>query len=115
MAGTDDGVLSNVMTEILLTLSREPLHGYGIKLDIEERIGHDYVLGSGSLYQALQRLERRGLIGEVPELVTEDDRRGRTYRIEPAGTERLRRELARMDRVLADARRHDVEIEERAS
>lgn len=114
MAG-DDGKLSNVMTEILVTLSREPLHGYGIKLDVEERIGDGYVLGSGSLYQALQRLERRGLISEVPELVTGDERRGRTYRIEPDGTARLRRELERMDRVLADARRHDVKIEERAS
>lgn len=114
MADTD-GKLSNVMTEILVTLSREPLHGYGIKLDIEERIGDGYVLGSGSLYQALQRLERRGLIAEVPELVTDDDRRGRTYRIETAGTARLRRELERMDRVLADARRHDVQPEERAS
>lgn len=114
MAG-DDGKLSNVMTEILVTLSGEPLHGYGIKLDVEERIGDGYVLGSGSLYQALQRLERRGLIAEVPELVTDDGRRGRTYRIEPAGTERLKCELQRMDRVLADARRHDVKIEERAS
>lgn len=114
MADTD-GKLSNVMTEILVTLSREPLHGYGIKLDIEERIGDGYVLGSGSLYQALQRLERRGLIAEAPGLVTDDERRGRTYRIEHAGTERLKRELERMDRVLTDARRHDVEVEERAS
>jgi len=115
MAADDDGKLSNVMTEILVTLSREPLHGYAIKLDVEARIGDGYVLGSGSLYQALQRLERRGLISEVPELVTDDGRRGRTYRIEPGGTERLKRELARMDRVLADARRHDIETEERAS
>lgn len=115
MASKDDNPLSDVMTEILVTLTREPLHGYGIKLDVEERIGAGYVLGSGSLYQALQRLERRGLIAEVPGLVTDDERRGRTYRIEPAGTDRLRRELERMDRVLADARRHDVKLEERAS
>ena len=44
-----DGKLSNVMTEILVTLSREPLHGYAIKLDIEGRIGGGYLLGSGSL------------------------------------------------------------------
>ncbi len=111
----DDGRLSNVMTEILITLSGEPLHGYAIKLDIEDRIGDGYALGSGSLYQALQRLERRGLIAEVPELVTDDARRGRTYRIETAGTQRLRDELERMDRVLADARRNDIRIAERAS
>lgn len=115
MAAGDDGKLSNVMTEILVTLTREPLHGYAIKRDVEERIGDGYVLGSGSLYQALQRLERRGLISEVPGLVADDGRRGRTYRIDPEGTDRLRRELERMDRVLADARRHDIEPEERAS
>ena len=54
--------LSDVAVEILLTLSKGRQHGYAIKLDIEERAGGDYVLGSGSLYQALRRLERRGLL-----------------------------------------------------
>lgn len=115
MPSTDDRPLSGVMIEILIALSREPQHGYAIKQDVEARIGDGYVLGSGSLYQALQRLERRGLISEVPELVTDDERRGRTYRIEEDGTARLRRELERMDRVLADARAYDVGAGERAS
>jgi DNA-binding PadR family transcriptional regulator len=115
MPPSEDPALSYVMIEILVSLSREPLHGYAIKLDVEERIRGGFVLGSGSLYQALQRLQRRGLISEVPGLVAEDGRRGRTYRIEPEGGERLKRELERMDRVLADARRYDVTAGERAS
>lgn len=93
--------LSDVAVEILLTLSQQPGHGYAIKLDIEERAGGDYVLGSGSLYQALRRLERRGLVA-VDESAppTDDARRGKVYRIEEAGREALAAELARMRRVL---------------
>lgn len=115
MATRDDGNLSNVMVEILVTLAREPLHGYAIKLDIEERIGEGFILGSSSLYQALQRLERRGLVTALPSLVSGDARRGRTYRITSAGTERLKAELDRMNRVLEDARRHEIDRSERVS
>lgn len=93
--------LSDVMVEILLTLSRAPRHGYAIKLDIEERAGGGYVLGSGSLYQALRRLERRGLIAVDDSAPPPDDaRRGKVYCVEPAGREALEAELARIRRVL---------------
>lgn len=108
MAPRDDA-LSNVMIDILIALRHQPMHGYAIKLDVEERIGGGHVLGSGSLYQALQRLERRGLISAAPELATEDGRRGRTYRLTPAGRDRLDDELARMGRLIDDARRADGE------
>jgi len=93
--------LSDVAVEILLTLSRGPLHGYAIKLDIEGRAGGDYVLGSGSLYQALHRLERRGLLAvDDSAPPPEDARRGKVYGIEREGQEALESELARMRRVL---------------
>lgn len=98
--------LSNVAVEILLTLLQGPRHGYAIKLDIEERIGGDFLLGSGSLYQALQRLERRGYVAETDPLDDEGDaRRGRVYRIEPEGRRALEEELDRMARVMKIARR----------
>lgn len=99
-----DGELSNVAIEILLTLRRGPRHGYAIKLDIERRLGGDFVLGSGSLYQALQRLERRGFIAETKVSEPRDARRGRVYRIERAGKRALESELSRMERVLKFAR-----------
>jgi DNA-binding PadR family transcriptional regulator len=93
--------LSDVMVEILLTLSRASQHGYAIKLDIEERAGGGYVLGSGSLYQALRRLERRGLIAVDDSAPPPSDaRRGKVYRVEPAGRDALEAELARIRRVL---------------
>ena len=96
--------LSHVAVEILLALSRGAAHGYAIKLDVERRIGGDFILGSGSLYQALQRLERRGLIGEAPDRESPDKRRGRVYRLLPAGRRALAAEIARMKSVVARAR-----------
>jgi DNA-binding PadR family transcriptional regulator len=93
--------LSDVAVEILLTLAGGARHGYAIKLDIEERAGGDHVIGSGSLYQALRRLERRGLIAvDDSAPPPEDARRGKVYRIETAGQEALGNELSRMRRVL---------------
>lgn len=104
-SSSHDGELSNVAVEILVSLLQGDKHGYAIKLDVEERIGDGFLLGSGSLYQALQRLERRRYIAEVKNATPPDARRGRVYRIERAGKKALGAELARMDRVLKAARR----------
>jgi DNA-binding PadR family transcriptional regulator len=101
--------LSNVAVEILLTLLQGERHGYAIKLDVERRIGGSFLLGSGSLYQALQRLERRGYVSEAEDREPADARRGRVYRIEPAGRRALEAEFARMSRVLRSARRRTAE------
>ena len=106
---SDSGPLSTVAVDVLLALSHGPQHGYGIKLDIERRVGGAFVLGSGSLYQAIQRLARRGFIAEdETSSPVEDARRGRVYRIEPAGVAALQAELRRMNRVLRDASAHDL-------
>lgn len=103
--GEEQG-LSHVQLEILLSLAAGARHGYAIKQDIEARGGGDFTLGSGSLYQALQRLERRGLVAEDPGAPPSDDaRRGRVYRIAPAGLRTLRHELDRMGRVVKQAGR----------
>lgn len=98
-----DPELSNVSVEILVTLATGPAHGYAIKRDVEGRIGGNFVLGSGSLYQALQRLERRGYIVEMANAKPVDRRRGRVYRIEKTGRRALETELARMRRVIDQA------------
>ena len=100
-----DSELSNVAVEILVSLLQSDKHGYAIKLDVERRIGDGFLLGSGSLYQALQRLERRGYIAEVKQAGPADARRGRIYRIQRSGKQALEIELTRMTRVLKAARR----------
>jgi DNA-binding PadR family transcriptional regulator len=56
--------LTPIAFEVLLSLMDGPQHGYGIKLDIEARTDGEISLGSGT-YQAIQRLEREGLIAEA--------------------------------------------------
>ena len=96
--------LTPIGFEVLLSLAETPLHGYGIKLAIEERSGGEISLGSGTLYQAIQRLEREGLIAEASGAPRGDARRGRTYRIEPSGRRSLDHHLRRLSRAVDYAR-----------
>ncbi len=73
---------------ILTTLEKGPNHGFGITLHIETVSEGLLNVEEGSLYPALHRLERDGLIaGEWK--VTENQRRARIYRITAAGRKRL--------------------------
>ena len=63
---------------ILVSLSDGPKHGYAIMTDVEAISGTP--LGPGTLYGALSRLERRGLI----EALEPEDRR-RPYRLTALG------------------------------
>jgi DNA-binding PadR family transcriptional regulator len=96
--------LTPIGFEVLLSLMAGPQHGYGIKLDIEARTSGELSLGSGTLYQAIQRLEREGLIAPVRSAKTGDARRGRTYQIQPAGRDAVGDYLRRLSRTVAYAR-----------
>jgi DNA-binding PadR family transcriptional regulator len=101
--------LTPIGFEVLLSLAGGPLHGYGIKLDIEARTRGELSLGSGTLYQAIQRLERDGLIGEAAgDKDKGDARRGRTYRLEPRGRASLEQHLRRLSRAVDYARAHKL-------
>lgn len=68
---------------ILTSLAGGPKHGYALIKDIEQLAGT--VLGPGTLYAALSRLQERELIEALPE-----EERRRPYRITPAGAQALR-------------------------
>ena len=74
---------------ILVSLSNGPKHGYAIMTDVEAITGSP--LGPGTLYGALARLERRGLI----EALEPVDRR-RPYRLTPLGEATVRAQLERL-------------------
>ncbi len=98
--------LSPTTLQILLSLVREPRHGYGIKLDIEERTEGAMSLGSGTLYQALARLEQQAMIATQGTDAETDARRGRLYALLPAGRTAVQRQLSSMQRtVSSDAAR----------
>ena len=74
---------------ILVSLSGGPKHGYAIMTDVEEISGSP--MGPGTLYGALARLERRGLI----EAMEPEDRR-RPYRLTGLGETTVRAQLDRL-------------------
>ena len=101
--------LTPVAVQILLSLSDCELHGYGIKLDIESRTGGDMSLGSGTLYEAIQRLRRDGLIAETNDRRAGDDgRKRRYYRLTDFGRGNLERELAGMEAIVSFARSRNL-------
>jgi transcriptional regulator len=76
---------------ILKTLTLEPLHGYGIGVRLEQISRGVFRVNAGSLFPALRRLEREGLIkGEWA--VTENGRRAKYYALTARGRTTLERE-----------------------
>lgn len=85
---------------ILKTLAGEPLHGYGIGQRIEQHSGGVFRVTLGSLYPALQRLERDGLIAAEWK-ASDNNRRARYYAITKSGRRRLAAEEKDWERVSA--------------
>jgi len=71
-------------TLILKTLSHGPRHGYAIGRWIEEKTGSTILVEEGSLYPALYRLEKRGLLRSEWG-VSELERRAKFYRLTEQG------------------------------
>jgi transcriptional regulator len=80
---------------VLKALSWTAMHGYEITRWLEERSGSRIEIEDSALYQALYRLEERGLV-EARWGVTENNRRARYYRITRAGRAHLREEAERL-------------------
>jgi PadR family transcriptional regulator PadR len=73
---------------ILKTLSIEPMHGYAVAQHIKKVSAEMLRVEEGSLYPALQRLLVKNLVtAEWGQ--SENNRRGRFYRLTPAGGEQL--------------------------
>lgn len=85
---------------ILKTLALEPMHGYGISVRIEQVSKGVFRLNAGSLFVALQRLQRAGLIkGEWKS--TENSRRAKYYVLMEAGRKQLDSETREWGRQVA--------------
>src|SRR5688500_19739108 len=84
---------------ILKTLNVRPLHGYAIAQHIERLSDEVLTIEQGSLYPALERLQKKGWItskwAESP-----TGRKARYYTITAAGRRQLGEEITSFDRVL---------------
>ncbi len=76
---------------VLKTLSLAPLHGWGISQRVQQISDGVLEVNQGSLYPALQRLEKEGLITSDWG-TTDNNRRARYYTLTPAGRKHLRQE-----------------------
>lgn len=84
---------------ILQTLVFGPRHGHGIATTIQRTSEEMLLVDHGSLYPALQRLERAGLID--PHWGTSDNnRRARYYRLTRAGRKKLTAETSKWERIV---------------
>ena len=77
---------------VLKTLSLEPMHGWGISQRVQQISDGVLELNQGSLYPALQRLEKDGLITSEWG-TTDNNRRARYYRITASGRKALGDEM----------------------
>ena len=77
---------------ILKTLSREPLHGWGIAKRVLELSGDVLSVQQGSLYPALHRLEQQGWI-KAAWKDTDLGRSAKFYTLTRDGRQQLEREL----------------------
>jgi DNA-binding PadR family transcriptional regulator len=87
---------------ILLSLATGPRHGHGMMLDIEGFSG--IRVGPGSLYGAIERLERDGLIEPV-----EGDERRRPYQLTDRGRASLEGRVATLDQLARLGRKRLVQ------
>jgi transcriptional regulator len=83
---------------ILNTISREPLHGWGIGKRIQQLSNDVLSFGQGSLYPALHRLEQQGWI-QAEWKDSDLGRAAKFYALTPEGRKQLERELKSWDRL----------------
>lgn len=102
--------LTPAVLHILLALSTEERHGYGIMKEVESDSHGKVKMGPGTLYGSLGRMMEAGLVGESdkkvdPEL---DDERRIYYKITALGQATLAAELERYREVVALARKRQL-------
>ncbi|WP_179135723.1 PadR family transcriptional regulator [Planomicrobium okeanokoites] len=82
---------------ILLSLT-EPRHGYGIVKHVEDITAGRLVLGSGTVYGTLTKMQKDGVI-----TVFADEQRKTVYEITDAGKELMKAEITRIKEVHRNA------------
>ena len=83
---------------VLRLLKVEPMHGYALVQRIQQASRNLLQVEEGSLYPALQRLLKEGLV-KAEWGVSATNRRVRIYRLTPAGAKHLAREVSSFERM----------------
>lgn len=92
MGKTKNDILQGTLALLVLrTLAREPMHGYGITLRIQQFSKEMLRVEEGSLYPALHRMAQDGWI-RAEWRATENNRRARYYSLTAKGKKQLETE-----------------------
>jgi PadR family transcriptional regulator, regulatory protein PadR len=97
---TQDLIQGTLDLLILKALSLEAMHGWGVALRIQQISRDALQVNQGSLYPALHKLEREGLI-QAEWGVSENNRRAKYYSLTVLGRRQLEQELANWERFTA--------------
>ena len=105
MKTTSGAPLTPAVLHILLALSTEERHGYGIMKQVERESHGKVKMGPGTLYGSIGRMIAAGLIRESDKRVDPamDDERRIYYELTGAGRKALEAELNRYREVVAVA------------
>ena len=95
--------LSESYFYILLCLARGENHDYGIMQMTDLLSGGDVKIGSGTMYGATSNMMKKGWIREIMSNEPGQERR-RLYQLTESGREALRTEVARLQRMLDNAK-----------
>ena len=97
--------LTDLTFHVLLALGPGALHGYAIGKEVEQRSGGRLSPTTGSLYQALRRLQQSGVIEEVRQSRFQSgDRRRQYFQLTDFGREVFAAEAERLEGLLSVAR-----------
>ena len=89
---------------ILQSLRQQPMHGYALAKHIKQVSDNLLEIEEGSLYPALQRLLREGLL-ESEEGISAKGRPTRIYRVTDAGLRHLEKEVLSFEKMFAGINR----------
>jgi PadR family transcriptional regulator len=103
-ASPQDELLKGTLDMLILqVLAVRSLHGYAIVQQIERLSSGVFCVEQGTLYPALQRLQKQGLLTAKWGL-SPTGRKARYYTITAAGRRRLGEQVSSFERVLAAIR-----------
>ncbi len=103
---TNPTPLTPAVFHILLALSKEEKHGYGIMKQVEKDSQGKVSMGAGTLYGSLKRMLDAGLVKESDKKIDPemDDERRIYYQITSTGKKTLEAELERYKHIVSVAK-----------
>lgn len=83
----------------ILFCLQKPQHGYGVSQIVKQMTGGDLIIGAGTMYGTLSKMEKDGLI-----VFEKEEEKRKLYRITELGREILNLEINRIERLYKNSK-----------